>query len=127
MKKEIIRREIIKYILGQHSYKEAVNFSKERFEYNVSKGYPGYIGPYKYLVDADLSLNDREKSLDFVAKFKKLYAQMNAPDVLSNFKVTESTVEFLAGLTFTQRNANLQLNPVHFGKEEVISLLRKVI
>jgi len=40
LKKEIIRREVIKYLLGRHSYKEATEFSKERFEYNVSKRTP---------------------------------------------------------------------------------------
>ena len=37
MKKEIIRRELIKYILNQHSYKETIEFSKERFEHKVTK------------------------------------------------------------------------------------------
>ena len=37
MKKEIIRRELIKYILARHSYRETVRFAEERFEYKVTK------------------------------------------------------------------------------------------
>lgn len=37
MKKEIIRREAISYLLKPHSYKEAIAFIKQRFDYSVTK------------------------------------------------------------------------------------------
>lgn len=102
-------------------------FLRHIFEYNVSKGYMGYIAPYNYLTDADLSLNDKKKSIDFVAKFNKLYKEIGAPETLRDFGVDKSPIEFLTDLTIEQRQANLELNPVPFGKKEVVNLLGKVI
>mgnify|MGYP001574127236 FL=1 len=37
MKKEIIRREAIKYILARNSYKNTIEFVRKRFEYSLTK------------------------------------------------------------------------------------------
>lgn len=102
-------------------------FLRHIFEYNVSKGYLGYSDTYKYLAGADLSLNDKEKSLDFVAKFKRFYNEIGAPERLNDYGLDKTSVEFLTNLTMEQREANLKLNPISFGKEETIAILHKII
>ena len=77
------------------------------FEYNVSKGYKGYVEVYNNLPDADLALNDDEKSLDFVNKFNKLYQDIGAPETLNSHGRININVDFLTDLTMKQRKENL--------------------
>ena len=97
------------------------------FEYNVLHGYEGYVGIYNRLHDADLSLNDRDKSLDFVKKMKDLYAAVKAPESLHSFGVKKNDIDVITELTMEQRKGNLELNPIPFGRDEVRAILYKVV
>jgi len=96
-------------------------------EFNVSKGYKGYVEVYNNLPDADLTLNDDEKSLDFVNKFNKLYQDIEAPETLSSHGWNNINVDSLTELTLKQRKENLDLNPVSFGEAEVKDLINKIV
>ena len=102
-------------------------FLRHIFEYNVSKGYRGYIEAYNNMPDACLNMNDDEKCLDFLKKFNELYKNIGAPEKLNEFSSKEIDVDFLTKLTMEQRVANLDLNPVQFGKTEVRELLNRVV
>jgi len=97
------------------------------FEYNISKGYKGYNQVYNNFPDADLKLNDNEKSLDFLAKFKQFYNDIGAPESLTKYGGKNIDVDFLTELTMEQRKANLDLNPEPFGRNEVKEILSRVI
>ena len=121
----------ISYPLGVH-YKVPHGlaggiFLPHVFEYNVSKGYKGYIVVYNNLPDADLTLSDNEKSLDFVKKFKNLYKDIGAPETLKSYGWNNINVDSLTELTMKQRKENLDLNPVSFGKAEVRDLISKIV
>lgn len=102
-------------------------FLSHVFEYNVSCGYAGYEEVYNLLPDADLYLSGKEKSADFVRRFKALYGALGAPETLSLYHVTKSDIEKLAQLIVEQRKGNLDSNPVPFGRGNVVELLRKVV
>lgn len=95
-------------------------------ELNVSKGYHGYTQIYNELPDANKSLPPDQKSRDFAFKFHELYKRIGAPTNLSTYGVGKKNIDLLTTLTMDQRLANLELNPVPCGKEDVISLLTKV-
>lgn len=95
--------------------------------YNVKKGYTGYQDIYDNLPDADLSLGDDEKSLDFTKRIASFYESIGAPGDLSRYNVKSADIPFIAGLTLEQRMDNLKLNPVAIEEEGVVELLHKVI
>lgn len=102
-------------------------FLQHVFDFNVSRGYTGYASAYDFLPEADLSLGDQEKSIDFVKKFRRLYRDIDAPQKLTQFGLEKEDIEFVADLTMEQRVGNLELNPVPFGRSEVTWILEKVI
>ena len=97
------------------------------FEYNVSKGYKGYVEAYNNLPDADLTLNDDEKSLDFVNKINKLYHDIGVSETLNSNGWNNINVDSLTELTMKQKRENLDLNPIPFGKTEVRDLINKIV
>lgn len=97
------------------------------FSYNVEMGYNGYTRVYDCLPDADLKLTDDEKSTAFVQEFDKLYSDIGAPPRLKTWGWKEIDIELLTELTMAERKANLELNPVFFGEQEVRNLLAKVV
>lgn len=96
-------------------------------EYNISKGYRGYIEVYDQLIDSDKFMSDEEKSFDFVKKLKKLYGEIGAPEKLREHGWKNIDEGLLAKLTMEQRKANLDLNPVDFGQKEVEWLIQQVV
>ncbi len=102
-------------------------FLQHVFDYNISKGYPGYLNVYNCLPDADYSLELKKRSSDFADKFRKLYKNIGAPERLSEWGWSSIDVSLLTELTMEQRKANLELNPVPFGREEVKALLEHVV
>ncbi len=97
------------------------------FEYNVSRGYSGYVEVYDHLPDSDASLKTADKSRDFVVKFRKFYNDIGAPKRLLGYGITKTDIGKLVNLTMEQRFDNLELNPLPFGRNELAHLLEKVI
>ena len=97
------------------------------FSYNVEMSYKGYARVYDCLPDADLRLTDEEKSAAFVREFNKLYASIGAPPRLETWGWKEIDMSFLTEVTMAERKANLDLNPVFFGEQEVRDILAKVV
>ncbi len=97
------------------------------FSYNVEMGYQGYAKVYDCLPNANLKLTDKEKNRLFAQEFNKLYERIGAPPRLEAWGWKEIDVEYLTRLTMTERKANLDLNPVFFGEQEVRDLLGKVV
>lgn len=121
----------ISYPLGVH-YKVSHGiaggiFLPHVFEYNVLNGYEGYVGIYNRLHDADTSLSDKGKSIDFVKKMKGLYEAVKAPASLHSFGIKKSDINTITELTMEQRKGNLDLNPVPFGRDDVRAILEKVV
>lgn len=96
-------------------------------EFNAAKGYSGYASIYDNLPGADISLTDSEKVSAFVSLFKDFYKKIGAPRTLSVFKIGKKDIDLLTRLTMEQRSANLDLNPVPFGLEDVVAILNKVV
>ncbi len=95
-------------------------------KYNVSKGYRGYNEIYNNLYDADSTLNEEQKTLEFVKSLQKLYQEIGAPKKLHSSGFENIDIELITMLTMEQRVANLELNPVPFGRKEVKELLQVV-
>ena len=97
------------------------------FAYNISMGYSGYASIYDWLPDAVRDLSIREKSAEFLKKFQLLCENVGAPRKLSDWGWNNIDSDMLIQLTMEQRKANLDLNPVTFGKGETAALIHKVV
>lgn len=70
MKKEIVRREAIKYKLSGKTYKQVIDFLKERFEYSVTK--MTLIRWMKRVQETEWNLKDiSQKPIKLPVKFSK--------------------------------------------------------
>ncbi len=97
------------------------------FEYNIMNGYTGYDAIYNGLYDADYRLSVEEKNIDFLKKFKTLYARIGAPGRLYEWRHNKINSEKLTHLTLEQRKENLKLNPVKFEEKQVLEMIRKIL
>lgn len=96
-------------------------------QHNVTNGYIGYATIYDHLPGSDHSLPDIEKVYLFAEQFMDFYREIGAPRNLSSFKVSKNDLEELTRLTMEQRKDNLELNPISFGRDEVMKLIERVI
>ena len=96
-------------------------------EYNIAKGYVGYDQMYRCLPDADPLLEIDEVCIDFAKKLKQLYFDIQVPDNLNSYGFHEKDIPVMTKLTLEQRMPNLELNPVSFGREDVIEILKKIV
>lgn len=92
---------------------------------NVARGYTdGYARIYERLSVADPSLtDDTARARAFADAMRAFYRRLDSPTNLSEWKVGKSDVAHLTQLTMQQRRANLELNPVPFGEDDVVALL----
>ena len=97
------------------------------FEHNIRNGCDGYLDIYNLFYDADHSLDDKNKLHDFVKKIQMLYREIDAPEKLTCFGVSKTDIDFLVEQITTQMKGNLERNPVDFGKDDVRSILEKVL
>jgi len=97
------------------------------FEYNVNNEYLGYAEVYDQLPDAEPHLDIKEKSVDFLKKIDLLYSDICVPKRLSDWGWHDIDSDILTNLTIEQRKANLDLNPVAFGKLQAYELINKVV
>ncbi len=102
-------------------------FLRGVFKINTTKGYLGYVSIYDELFDANHSLNEKEKAVDFVNKFNQFYDRLSAPRDLKAWhcKGADAMADIIR-LTMEQRLQNVMLNPVHFEEEDVKALLESV-
>ncbi len=102
-------------------------FLRGVFEINTTKGYLGYASIYDELFDANHSLNEKEKTVDFINKFNQFYDRLNAPRDLKAWRCEGRGARAdIVRLTMEQRLQNIKLNPVHFTEEDVQILLENV-
>ena len=99
---------------------------------NVEKG---YTEGYAYLQDratagaaAEMTeLTERAKAETFRDALIDLYRQVDAPASFERWNVNRGSVTELVDLTVKQRQANLDLNPVAFDREDVARILKTVL
>jgi alcohol dehydrogenase len=96
-------------------------------DYNIAKGYFAYDQMYRCLPDADIFLKRDAGCIDFARKLKQLYLDIHVPDNLNSYGFFEKDIPAMTKLTIEQRMPNLELNPVSFGMEDVIDILRKIV
>ena len=66
--------------------------------------------------------------MGFLTLFNDFYKKIGAPKTLNEWGIDSiSDVEKLAEITMSQRTENLELNPVSYGKKDLISLLKGII
>lgn len=96
---------------------------------NVAKNYAGgYARLYERLDGSRASsMNESGKAQAFRDAMWNLYDMVGAPKTFERWKVTQQALESLTELTVTQRKANLDLNPVPFGREDVEKVLADVL
>jgi alcohol dehydrogenase class IV len=97
------------------------------FEYNVNNEYLGYAEVYDQLPDAEHNLDMKEKSINFLKKVDLLYSDICVPKKLSDWGWHDIDSDILTNLTIEQRKANLDLNPVAFGRLQTYELINKVV
>ena len=95
---------------------------------NIDLGYvEGYARLYDALDDRDTGLrSDADKAVAFRDAFFDLYDRIQSPKTLAPWGVGRGDVEKLTDLTVDERQGNLDLNPVTFGREKVVQLLEAV-
>lgn len=97
---------------------------------NVEKG---YTEGYAYLQDraigddAGAAVTERAQAEAFRDALVGLYRQTGAPTTFERWRVDRGAVARLVELTVTQRQANLDLNPVAFGAADVAGVLERVL
>jgi alcohol dehydrogenase len=96
---------------------------------NVAKGYSeGYARLYERLDGfRDCSSTEDAKAIAFSKALWNLYVQIGAPKSFERWKVEQTALEALTELTLTQRKGNLELNPVFFGRDDVVAVLAAVL
>lgn len=95
--------------------------------FNVAHGYTwGYARLYERLEGAPPLGDDAAKAAAFRDALWDLYQRIKAPTTLSRWGVTRDAVPRLTELTLAQRQANLDANPVPFGRDDVVALLEAV-
>ncbi|MBI4353616.1 MAG: iron-containing alcohol dehydrogenase [Candidatus Omnitrophica bacterium] len=96
--------------------------------FNVANGYTGYAQLSERLdhVPARSRVSDADKAAAFEEACWALYDDLGAPTGLTRWGVRRQDVERLVDLTVTQRQANLHVNPVPCGRDEVTALLEAV-
>lgn len=97
------------------------------FDYNVNNEYLGYAEVYDQLPDAEHNLDIKEKSIDFLKKVDLLYSDICVPKKLSDWGWHDIDSDILTNLTIEQRKANLDLNPVAFGRLQTYELINKIV
>lgn len=99
-------------------------------EFNIGQGY--YEG-YSKIFDSispdriDVGLNGERKANLFLQTTQDIYEKIQAPKDFANFGVGKVDIANVVRLTIEQRKANLELNPVSFGENDVKELLEKVM
>ena len=99
---------------------------------NVEKG---YAEGYAYLQDRSTAgaaaemaeMTERAKAETFRDALTEVYRQVGAPASFERWNVDRGSVTELADLTVKQRQANLDLNPVAFGRDDVVRILETVL
>lgn len=96
---------------------------------NVEKG---YADGYAYLHDratagGPVAVTPRAKAEAFRDALTGLYLELSAPATFEAWNVDRGAVTTLVDLTVTQRQANLDLNPVAFGRDDVARILETVL
>ncbi|MBM4133142.1 MAG: iron-containing alcohol dehydrogenase [Nitrospira sp.] len=94
---------------------------------NVEKGYAGgYAALFEKVapVDAAGLSSPNRHAAGFRDAVWRLYAQVQAPKNFRRWQVGPSAVDGLTDLTVAQRQGNLDLNPVPFGREDVAAVVR---
>lgn len=96
---------------------------------NVEKG---YTEGYAYLQDraighAGTASTERARAEAFRDALVALYRRAGAPATFERWGVDRGATARLVELTVVQRQANLDLNPVEFGRADVASLLERVL
>ncbi len=97
---------------------------------NIAKGYvEGYARLYERLdgVRIESNMTERAKAEAFRDALSGLYGQLRAPSNCHPWKLDRTAIDQLTELTVTQRKANLELNPVPFGREDVVGILEAVL
>ena len=96
---------------------------------NVEKGYTeGYAYlQSRALGDAGTGVTERTKAEAFRDALIGLYRQTGAPTTFERWGVDRRAVAQLVELTATERQANLDLNPVAFGRADVAGILERVL
>lgn len=99
---------------------------------NVEKG---YTEGYAYLQDRATAgaaakmakMTEFAKAGIFRDSLTDLYRRVGAPASFERWNVDRGAVAELADLTVRQRHANLDLNPVAFGRDDVVRVLETVL
>lgn len=99
--------------------------------YGVPHGYAGGV-LLPHVVAANLAAGHRDgydelartvEADDFASALRSLYARLEAPLDLTRWNVGPGDVGPLTDLTLSERTENLDLNPVPFGRAELVELL----
>jgi len=96
--------------------------------FNVRHGYVvGYARIYERLDGVSSVLqDDAAKAAAFRDLLAEVYQRVGAPRTLTRWGVGRDAVALLTDLTMAQRKTNLDVNPIPFGRQEVVALLERV-